>query len=130
MEFRLSDQPLPAGFRDGSSSQTTDQRMRRRCRQPPPPCKEVPDNGPGQRRENDVLSYLMGIHQTAADGFRDLGAEEDGRKIKDRRPQDRQLWRKNTSQYDSRYAVGCIVEAVDEIKGQRNHDETNNHPQT
>src|SRR5438270_1669348 len=123
VELGLTDQNLPSGASDAGSGKAADEGVRRGGWKSPPPGEQVPDNGAGESRQDDVLRDLFGIDQAAADGLGDGGAEDEGGdKVEDRGPDDGPSRGKHAGGDDGSDAVGGVMKAVDEVEGKRDQD--------
>ena len=85
---------------------------------------DLPDDGAGQRAENNAGIDHVRLDDAAADRFRDVQSEEqEGDEIEKCRPGDRVLRAQNTRGNDSRYRIGGIVHAVEKVERQRDRDQ-------
>src|SRR6185312_2368859 len=127
VELGLTDEHVPAGARDSSSSQAPNERMRRRSWKPQQPGEQVPDGGARQCGKNHILSNLRWVYQAPADRLCHCSAKDESRnKVEGCGPDNREAWRKDTGGNHRCNTVGGIVKAIQEVERKRDGDGDNN----
>ena len=113
-----------ARLHDGRAGEPADEGVRGRGREAPPPRQEVPDDRADERREDEERVHDGRVHDVLADRLRDARLERERRdEVEERRPGDGQLRRQDARPDDGRDRVRGVVEAVDEVEGERDEDD-------
>ena len=117
-------QAIRADRDEHRTDDTADERMRRARRHGKPPGNEVPDDSADERRNDHVfVDMLSRLDDVRADGLRDARAVHGTEKVEERRHDDG-VARMESSRGDGRCnGIGCIVEAIDEVKQQCEPDD-------
>src|SRR4029077_15927183 len=85
---------------------------------------EIPENGPEQPGEKNLLVHHFDVNHAFADGLSDGGAEHKSReKIPESRPGDGGEWREQARGNAGGDGVRGVVPAIGELEGQRQGDD-------
>ncbi len=110
---------------DAGPDQAADQRVRTRRRDAQSLRNDLPDDGAGQRAEDDVRIDDIRLNNAAANCFGDMQPKEhEGDEIEKCRPEDRILRAQHARRYDGRDRIGGIVHAVEEVERKRDDDQS------
>ena len=112
---------------EGRAGEPPDEGVRGGGREGPPPRHEIPHDRSHERREDEEGIHDGRIHDVLADRLGDARLEGERRhEIEESGPHDRLLRRQDACPDDGRDGVRRVVEAVDEVEGERHeHDEEN-----
>ena len=125
MKSAIFDKPAPlqdppAGVNDCGPGEPADQGVRRRRGKAQPPGDEIPGDGPEKSGGDDAQGNGDGVDDPLPDGGGDPGLEEErGDEIEEGGPEDGVLGFEHAGRYNGGDGVRGVVEAVDEIEGQR-----------
>ena len=109
---------------DGGSGETAHQRMTAARWNTQAPGHDVPDDGAGQRAEDDAAVHYPGAHDARAERSRHVQPEyRECDEIEKRAPHDGSLRAQHPRCHDRRDRIGSIVKSIEEVEQQRGRDQ-------
>ena len=108
---------MTAGLHDSCADHPTDERVRRRTRQPEPCGEYVPEDRADETREHDTYRDDARVDDSLGDRLGDLGPEDcKGDEVPERRPRDGLDRREHTRRHHRGDRVRGIVKPVHEVE--------------